>query len=179
MTKIDVLEWTPTNGYVVGEVVRAGRMNMRVVAHGTGARSTCHIHGLSYPSEHGCPKCVAGLWREPLSVASRHIDETPTLYGSDAERARREAGRRYIDRLLAEDARRFPAFAAARLRAVIGVVELCRVNDREAECARDILHELHTHEERRGGERRPRAATRIVDAVTQTAIEMYEEARGR
>jgi hypothetical protein len=101
-------------------------------------------------------------------------------------RAERERRRREIDAVLAEDARRFPAFATARRCAVMAAYE-AQPNLHES-AAHDMLTNLRGYEDARGVGRDPwvRAADPFVgwgrrggtERAVEAAVASYERARG-
>ncbi len=158
----------------------------------------CHIHNVQH-DDGGCPGCTEAAMAGSLvdlamsgwayqamkalqpGFVSPSSSRTLLLSDNPTPPSSREDIRRGILRMLADDARRCPTFAAARMRAVTGILEGDPFGRqtwrREVERCRDILHELHVYEEGRGGGRLPRATGRIVDAATQYAIDVYERAR--
>lgn len=101
---------------------------------------------------------------------------------ADVARKEREDIRRGIDLLLAEDARRTPAFATARRAAALAAAEgRPRV---DADKIDDVIYQCHLYEGDRGGGRAPSEKNRRHvgnwggDAAMMDAFAAYERARG-
>lgn len=100
-------------------------------------------------------------------------------------RAAREQRRRAISAVLAEDARRHPAFATARRCAVMAWAEsfdmafhALKDGAPDAIGARPLLAGLHTYEARRGGMREPRAGAADDSGINLRYVAVYERSRG-
>ncbi len=98
-------------------------------------------------------------------------------------RAAREQRRRDIDAVLREDARRYPAFAKARMAAVMAAAEPMGPFKPDYDIA-DVRHYLatcHAYEKLRGGMSKTSGAAadyRRRAASTAAALDAYERARG-
>jgi hypothetical protein len=97
-------------------------------------------------------------------------------------RAERERRRREIDAVLAEDARRFPAFATARRAAVLAATEEFQMHGSDilTSTAERIVGQLHAYEALRGGMAKPSKAADdyAFDKIEIVALDAYERARG-
>jgi hypothetical protein len=117
----------------------------------------------------------ASYLRTMRKLHGRESATSVTVPAEPAAPTTRDQRRREIDAILREDARAVPAFAKARLRAVVAVLD----QRNNATLARDILAELHRYEAHRGGETRPRRdLTRWLPAAVHEAVEVYERSRG-
>lgn len=147
---------------------------------------------------HPCPACQMATSRpraDPFGVA-RAFQELGAQAAKTVEgmrktmatllpdpRAEREARRREIDRVLAKDARRFPAFATARKCAVIAMFE-----DAPPVPPADLMDEVHVeqwivnlrdYEDLRGIGRAPSAAAQryAQGNLHDMTVTVYERAR--
>lgn len=101
-------------------------------------------------------------------------------------RAEREQRRRAISAVLAEDARKFPAFATARRCAVMAAYESAPPMPPEdmlpATHAANILRDCHRYEAKRGGMTKPSAEAadwmRHAGGTFAVALSVYERNRG-
>ncbi len=94
-----------------------------------------------------------------------------------ARQARVMEERRAIDAILREDARRVPAFAAARKAAVVAAADTWERID-----AAGIVQRLHGYEKRRGGFTKPTVDANpmhLFDWIEPAIVATYERARGR
>jgi hypothetical protein len=134
--------------------------------------------------------------RDKTSPAGAKMADAADKLSAKVATAARDAERREIDRLLAEDARKTPAFATARRAAVLAYADNVETRDRtdcrpvnrpaflEAGMADDVAYRCHLYEADRGGSRSPSlAATRFVESYSYdpamvAAFSAYERARG-
>jgi hypothetical protein len=121
------------------------------------------------------------LWASIIARDEPQPSGSVTAHAEPVAPPTSEHRRREIDAILREDARAAPAFAMARLRAVMASMEEWADTDRmhEPTLVRDILAELHRYEADRGGEMRPRIdPTRWLSPAVHEAVEVYERSRG-
>lgn len=123
-----------------------------------------------------------GYVREVLDRRDHAIRIVYTQFGKQSPRAIRSAPpsrvdeRKAIDAMLVEDARRTPAFAAARKAAVVAAADHWETID-----AAHIIRDFHGYEERRGGFAKPAPGAEVVDScrtLEPFMVRAYERARG-